>query len=205
MTSTAFEMLCRCGDLLSDHETASVLTPEQIAEIGSPCNRCNADPNKDTRRQYGMFCTGFSERPIGPLPYPGSYEALYLGCACPVEVNVRRVAEKLQPIYALSCSIHDWICKRAGPCEHLDPNLIVGTDGKYTIEHRQSLHQVCEHCTIPRIVCDQCGRMWLDWRLAPQRIGWVLRHPETANLKPVWYCNTCSTQSSQSSREENSI
>lgn len=173
------EQLCRCGHLTSDHEIVAVWTAEQLARFGSPCNRCNADHRKEERKQYGRFCTGFSEWPIDSLPYPGTYDAKLLGCVCPVEVNVRRAAEKLPPVMWPECPVHQWTCQQTTICEHELPYGL-----PTAIDHRVADHYACEHCTVPVIVCENCQKVWNDWRIWPTIVGWV----ETAK---AWRCETC--------------
>lgn len=159
------EQLCRCLHLSSDHEILADLTPEQLSEWGSPCNRCNADPREEQRRFYDVFCTSFRELDLMGMPWPGTFAARELGCECPVGSNLKAQKEGLSPIYDDTCSVHDWVCKLTTTCVHTD----AGTAWEFRHDRP---HESCEHCTIPRIVCGGCGQVWTDWRVPPERNGW---------------------------------
>lgn len=176
-----------CGHLTSDHETTAAMTPELLAEIGTPCNRCNADPSKAMRAGNGMLCEGFREWPIDDIPYPGTIRAQLIGCACPVGVNIRRAVDKLPLVYEPSCVVHVWVCRLSTACEHAD---MLGPNGVWRVVHTRP-HLACSHCTVPQITCDTCGKIWMDWRIEATRAGWVKIHDESPSLKSIWRCGTC--------------
>lgn len=197
------ELLCRCGHLSSDHETLAVWNVDQLTEFGSPCNRCQSDPAKLERMAQGMFCKGFEEWPIDEIPYPGSYAAIVIGCVCPISVNTRRAAEKLEPVYEPTCTVHEWVCQRRELCTHSvgDPTFETETYSR-AVEHRRP-HTRCEHCTIPLIECHICARQWSDWRISPERASWkpyvVVEKRRSVGATTmllgkadnVWRCDTC--------------
>lgn len=191
------ESLCICGHLTSDHES---LGPWPVESAGSPCNRCNADPAKATRLFHDMLCVGYAEWQIEDIPYPAAWSAVELGCTCSVGLNVERAKSHASPIYDPECPIHEWVCKRDGMCAH-DPETGASVDlhkvrqpesnyVAYIVDHSRT-HATCEHCTVPKIECEQCGRVWGDWRMGPLRGGWELIH-RMENEK-AWRCSTCRT------------
>lgn len=183
------EALCVCAHLLSDHETTVEWTVEQATVYGSPCNLCNADPDPARRRADGLYCIGYREWPIDDIPYPGTVRALAVGCKCPVSVNVARAARGERPIYGLECPVHDWVCKRTLACEH---DVVAATAMGVMLRH-QGQHASCEHCEVPRIACESCGRVWNDWRVRPDQVGWTSTSDLGHRLgrETIWRCSTC--------------
>lgn len=174
------EQLCTCGHLTSDHELTVEWTPMLNLQYGSPCNRCQADPRRRPNSVAAdMMCTGFEVWPMSEIPWPGTMQAVELGCRCPVRINVERAARRDAPIFTPDCVVHDWICKFVGRCKHG--------------EHSRP-HATCEHCTVPQIECSVCAKRWADWRVPPEKCGWVKLSDGTQNLKAVWRCNTCQHQ-----------
>jgi hypothetical protein len=151
-----------------------------MPEFGdTPCQRCNAliasyDGDKST---LVGFCSGFDEWPINEMPQPVTVAAIGIGCTCRDNPD--------------DCRIHAWICRHGGRCEHEYPDR---PEDKYTINHA-SEHYSCEHCTIPRIECEACGKIWFDWRVPATVVGWHQRQTETENLNEIWRCGTCQTTS----------
>lgn len=193
----AFETLCRCGHLTSDHVTIGSWTPGQLPEFGeTPCVRCN-EAADDLPPPY---CTGFEEWPFGEMPDPAALNARLLGCTCPRFENLTAVKDRTPPVYADDCPLHIWICKRIDICDHSTAEM------ENTIDHRKP-HYACEHCTVPNIECSTCGKVWVDWRVGPETAGW--RHDlltgaagalmfragdvELAVKSATWRCGTCST------------
>lgn len=192
------ELLCRCGHLSSDHETLAVWSVEQLTEFGSPCNRCQVDPAKLERLQQGMFCKGFEEWPISEIPYPGSYAAVAVGCACPISVNARRATDKLEPVYEPTCRVHEWVCQRRVLCYHGTGDTAFSSETYSRGTDHRIEHPTCEHCTVPHIECHICARRWSDWRTSPERSGWQhFVHKtqaigiSTAPIIAYWRCDTC--------------
>ena len=195
------EQLCYCAHLTSDHESTAEWTPEQLAMHGSPCNRCNADPHKEQRKFYDVFCTGFREWKLMDMPWPGTFAAREVGCVCPVGVNLQAKKEGTLPVYGESCPVHDWVCKLGSEvCTHVEGGTA------WSFRHDRP-HESCEHCTVPQIVCGGCGQVWADWRVTPEKAGWtgtaIVHKPRSIgpstmsslSMNLVWRCGTCAATS----------
>lgn len=204
------ESLCRCGHLKSGHTPRGLCIHCCASEAAAPIGAAHALEVR-LRELNGMLCEGYNEWSIDDIPFPATPRAIALGCTCSQADNARQVKSGRPPIYMPGCPIHVWVCQRAEPCEHE-----VGDAGFYgeiythRVDHHRE-HDTCEHCTVPRIECAGCGKVWMDWRVSATQSGWVEMASvhksrslgpstlvaETMDMKTFWRCETCQQSATQ--------
>lgn len=176
----AFNPLCRCGRLFSEHP------------------RVTDDEERQLALDAGL-CVEFVEWPQSEMPSPGTNVAVMVGCTCNPAENAEQATLGRPPVMLVDCPVHRWVCHRDEPCQHEDTTGAVES-GIYTIHHDRQ-HYSCEHCTVPQIECEVCGKVWFDWRAKPEDCGWttyVMKHqsvgPSTTPVILIWRCAACSNE-----------
>lgn len=155
---------CECGHFESVHVSVEHTDIGTKSDPVYPCTVCFA-----AGVDGDFTCTGF-ESASDVMPEPGTVRAARFGCTCDPAENMERALRGVSPEYSPECPVHLWVCQR-GRCEHFDGEDM---DDSSTIEH-VGVHEFCDHCTNPFVVCERCEAMYIDWRVDPRLRGWGVK------------------------------